>query len=381
MVYLDHAATVWPRPAWVMEAMQLYMAEAGSPGRSGHRLSITAGRMVYEAREAIADLFGAADPLRVIFTRNATEALNLALTGLLKPGDRVVTTGVEHNAVARPLFALKHRGVSCDVVPCDRAGVLDLAALKDALMRPVRVVAINHASNVSGTLAPLELISPLVHEAGALLLVDAAQTAGALPIDMGALGIDMLAFTGHKGLMGPQGTGGLVIGKNADPGQIEPLTRGGTGSRSELEDQPDALPDRFESGTLNGVGIAGLGASVRKILEIGVDAIRAHDMAITQRLLERLGHIPGVRIHGPCDPKRQTATVSVTFAEHVVTDIAFRLDDEFGVMVRAGLHCAPWAHRSLGTLPQGTLRLSAGFSTTVEDIDRAIEALNRVVNA
>ncbi len=361
--------------------MALYMAEAGSPGRSGHRLSINAGRMVYEAREAVADLFGASDPLRVIFTRNATEALNLALTGLLGPGDRVVTTGVEHNAVARPLFALKHRGVSFDVAPCDRAGVLDLAALKDALRSPVRVVVINHASNVSGALAPLELISPLVHEAGALLLLDAAQTAGALPIDVGALGIDLLAFTGHKGLMGPQGTGGLVIGESADPGEIEPLTRGGTGSRSELEDQPDALPDRFESGTLNGVGIAGLGASVRSILEVGVDAIRAHDMALTQRLLEGLGDIPGVCIHGPCDPERQTATVSITFAEHVVTDIAFRLDDEFGVMVRAGLHCAPWAHRSLGTLPDGTLRLSAGFSTTIEDVDRAVEALKQVTSA
>lgn len=379
MIYLDHAATCWPRPECVLEAMAQYMRESGSPGRSGHRLSIAAGRAVYDARESLAELLGAADPLRVVFTRNATESINLALRSLLRAGDRVVTTGVEHNAMMRPLYALGQRGVRVEVVPCDSGGLTGLDAMAKALARPARLVAVNHASNVSGALAPVGEIAHLAHDAGALFLVDAAQTAGSVPLDMQALDIDLLAFTGHKGLLGPQGTGGLVLGARVDAERMEPLVRGGTGSSSELEDQPDALPDRFESGTLNGIGIAGLGAAARNLLEIGVDRVRAHDMAVTQRLLDGLAELPGVCVHGPRDPEKQTATVSVTFAEHVVTDVAFALDEEAGVMTRAGLHCAPWAHRSLGTYPEGTLRLSAGYSTTFEDIDRALEALRRII--
>jgi cysteine desulfurase/selenocysteine lyase len=259
MIYLDHAATSWPKPPAVVAAMSDFLERAGgNPGRSGHRLSIEAGRIVYEAREALAELFNVRDPFRVILTPNVTYALNLAIRGLVRPGDRVVVSGMEHNAVMRPLRALERQGVTVAVVACDGEGALDPADWAAALAQPTRLAVINHASNVNGVIQPLAELIALAHAAGVPVLVDAAQTAGVLPLDMAALGPDLLAFTGHKGLQGPPGTGGLVLGAEFDVDLLEPLVRGGTGSRSEFEEQPDVLPDRFESGTANGVGIAGL---------------------------------------------------------------------------------------------------------------------------
>lgn len=271
LIYLDNAATGWPKPPAVMDAMISMMTEAGgSPGRSGHALSVEAGRRIFEARELIARLFNAPDPMGVIFTLNTTHALNLALRGLLNPGDRVVTTSMEHNSVMRPLRALAADGVELEVIACNQTGALELSLLQDALRRPARLVVVNHASNVVGTLQDIRAVARMAREAGALFLLDAAQSAGAVPIDMEADGIDLLAFTGHKGLMGPQGTGGLVLGRNVDVKQIRPLILGGTGSNSGHEAQPDRLPDRFESGTPNGPGIAGLAAGVRRVLEMGI---------------------------------------------------------------------------------------------------------------
>lgn len=379
MIYLDNAATSFPKPDAVLRAMANFLERAGgNPGRSGHRLSIEAGRIVYDAREAIAELFHARDPLRVIFTLNATHALNLALRGVLRAGDRVVTTSVEHNAVMRPLRALEREGVRVAIVPCARAGLLDLDAMRDALRMGARLVVVNHASNVVGTILPVAEVARLAHAAGALMLVDAAQTAGVLPIDIEAMQIDLLAFTGHKGLYGPPGTGGLVIGENVDAAMIEPLMRGGTGSHSEFEEQPDDLPDKFECGTPNGVGIAGLGAGVRFVLARGIDAIRAHEVELTRALIAGLSEIPGAIVHGTRDAELQTATVSFTVTNRRVSEIGLRLDEEFGVLCRVGLHCAPAAHRTMGTFPEGTVRFAASVFTTLDEIRAAVDAVRRI---
>lgn len=380
MIYLDHAATSWPKPPAVIRAMASFLERAGgNPGRSGHRLSIDAGRIVYETRELLARLFGAPDPLRVILAPNVTYALNIAMLGLLDPAsDRVVTTGIEHNSVMRPLRALEARGLRLDVVPCDAEGQLDLDAMAHALRQDTRLVVASHASNVTGTLLPLQEIATLAHEAGALLLVDAAQTAGVLPLDAQALGVDLLAFTGHKGLLGPPGTGGLVIAPHLPPDLIRPVLMGGTGSRSEEERQPEMLPDRLECGTGNGPGIAGLGAGVRYLLEQGVEAVRAHEHALAQRLINGLREIAGVTVYGPLDASLRTATISLRIQGHLVSEVGWRLDEEHDILCRVGLHCAPAAHRTLGTFPEGTVRLAAGYSNTTADIDAAVAAVAEI---
>ena len=362
--------------------MSEYLERAGgNPGRSGHRLSIAAGRIVYDAREAITELFNAPDPLHVIFTLNATHALNIVLRGLIRPGDRVVTTSMEHNAVMRPLRALQAQGVQLTVVPCTRDGSLDLAAMQNALQTQVRLVVTTHASNVTGTLMPIADIAQMAHRAGALFLLDAAQTAGVVPIDMQTMHIDLLAFTGHKSLQGPPGTGGLVLNDPVDAVAIEPLMRGGTGSASEHEEQPEFLPDKFESGTPNGVGIAGLGAGVRSVLEIGVKSIRAHELELTRLLVEGLRAIPGVTLYGPAEVCKRTATVSFTIAGKRVSEIGQRLDEEHDVLCRVGLHCAPAAHRTIGTFPEGTIRFAPGLHTTENEIRAAIDAVAKVVQS
>jgi len=380
MIYLDHAATSWPKPPEVMQAMADFLARAGgNPGRSGHRLSIEAGRIVYDAREAVAELFNAPDPLRVIFTLNATHAINIALAGLLRPGDRVVTSGMEHNAVMRPLRGIE--GIDLAVISCRRDGALDLAEAARLITPGTRLVVLNHASNVCGTIQPVAEVAAIAHRAGALLLVDAAQTAGVLPIDVQRMGIDLLAFTGHKGLLGPPGTGGLILGAGVDAGQIAPFMRGGTGSRSESEEQPEDLPDKFEAGTPNGVGIAGLGAGVRWVRARGMDAIRTHEVALAHTLIAGLAEIPGLKVHGPSDAELCTATVSFTAAGRRVSEIGWRLDEEHDVLCRVGLHCAPAAHRTLGTFPEGTVRLAPGVFTTLDDVQAAVRAVAEALAA
>ncbi len=376
MIYLDNAATSWPKPPEVLRAMHDFLERAGgNPGRSGHRLSIEAGRIVYDTREAVADFFGASDPLRVIFTLNATHALNLALNGLLRPGQRVVTSGMEHNAIMRPLRALEAEGVEVVVVPCAPDGQLDPDDLRRAVMPGARLVALNHASNVTGTLLPIQDAAQIVHAADSLLLVDSAQSAGSVPIDMTGMGIDLLAFTGHKGLRGPTGTGGLLLSESFDIAQLDPLVRGGTGSRSEFELQPDDLPDRYESGTPNGMGIAGLGAGIAWLNEKGLETVRRHEVRLMRRLREGLSGIPGVRLFGPRDPELTTAVLSFTLAGKRVSEIGQRLDEEFGVLCRVGLHCAPAAHKTIGSFPEGTVRLAPGATTTETEIDATVQAV------
>jgi cysteine desulfurase family protein len=376
MIYFDNAATSWPKPPCVLEAMAHYLNDVGaSPGRSGHRLAVKAARIVYGAREAVAELFHAPDPLRVVFGANVTEALNLALNGLLRPGDHVVTGSLEHNSVMRPLRALERSGVRVTTVRCARSGELDPEDLEAALGPDTRLIVLNHASNVVGTLLPVAEAGAIARRHGVLLLVDAAQTAGAYPIDMQAEAIDLLAFTGHKSLYGPMGTGGLVVGEHVDAARLAPLKRGGTGSRSEREDQPSFLPDLCESGTLNAVGLAGLGASIRWVLAQGVAQIRSHEMALTRQLLAGLAAIPRVTVYGTQDAARQTATVSFTIDGLPPSEIGLRLDDEYGIMCRVGLHCSPAAHRTLGTFPGGTVRFGLGAFNTAQEVVQAIAAV------
>ncbi len=378
MIYLDYAATSWPKPKEVQRAMCDFLEfSGGNPGRSGHRLSISAARIVFNAREAVANLFHVTDPLRVIFTANVTHALNLALFGLLKPGDHVVTSSIEHNSVMRPLRALEKEGIKLTVVQCKTDGCLDLDLWRAAVTPGTRLVVVTHASNVMGTIVPIKEIAAIAHRAGALILVDSAQTAGVIPIDQPAMGIDFLAFTGHKGLYGPTGTGGLVIGEGVDTSQLQPVVRGGTGSRSEFEEQPDMLPDKYESGTANSVGIAGLGAGVRWIQSIGVESIQAREAELNKQFLSGLRNIKGITVYGPSEPEEKTAVVSCRVAGQNVSEVGLRLDDEFGILCRVGLHCAPSAHKTIGTFPEGTIRLAPGIFTSPEDIRTVIAAFEK----
>jgi cysteine desulfurase family protein len=381
MIYFDNAATSWPKPPCVAEAMARFLAEVGAnPGRAGHRLAVEAARVVYGAREAVAELFHAPDPLRVVFGANATDALNLALLGLLRPGDHVVTSSVEHNSVMRPLRALEAQGVAVTVVPCSAAGELDPEALEAALVPATRMIVLTHASNVCGTLLPVAEVGGLARRRGLLFLLDAAQTAGAVPIDVEAQAIDLLAFSGHKSLCGPMGTGGLVIGERVDVTALTPLKYGGTGSRSEREEQPEFLPDRCESGTPNAVGLAGLAAAVRWVQERGVERVRDHERGLTAELLAGLSAIPGALVYGPGDAGRQTATVSFNVAGLAPSEVGLRLDEEHGVLCRVGLHCSPAAHRTLGTFPGGTVRFGLGVFNTSAEVARAVEGVRRLAS-
>ena len=400
LIYLDNAATSFPKPPQVQAAMVHYLNEVGAnPGRAGHKLSIRASRIVQRARESIAALFNVRNASRIVFTLNVTEALNTVINGFLNPGDHVLTTSMEHNSVMRPLKHLEASGeITLTTAPCDHKGFLKIEEFRNLIRPETVLVIVNHASNVCGTIQDLKKIKEAI---GTIpLLVDAAQTAGCFPIDVEADGIDFLAFTGHKGMLGPQGTGGFYIREGLD---VRPLKRGGTGSVSEELEQPGFLPDALESGTQNNVGIAGLGAAVEFILNEGVEKIRRHEAALVTDFLKKLYDAPGLTIYGPLDVERQTSTLSITFDSIMpmeddpgftgcgsinlawmeegmpVEEAGDRLDDEHDILVRVGLHCAPMAHRTLGTYPDGTVRLSMGYFNTPEDIANAANAIKKIL--
>ena len=379
IIYFDNAATSFPKPEEVTRAMGHFLKEIGaSPGRSGHRLSIEAGRIVFEAREKISQLFGAKDSSRVVFGMNATEGINQGLKGLLRSGDHVITSSIEHNSVMRPLRAMMEEGLEVSIVPCSKEGFLDPQGVRKALRKKTKMVVLNHASNVVGALQPLEEIGDVCRREGVLFLVDAAQSAGAVPIDMEREKIDLLAFTGHKALFGPQGTGGLVLGERVDEKELVPMKRGGTGSRSEQEEQPDFLPDLCESGTPNGVGIAGLLAGLDFVLREGVDKIRVNEMRLTEKLLQGLLAIQGVVLYGPRDARRQLGTVSFNIQGIAPSEVGLRLDEEFGILCRVGLHCSPASHRTIGTFPHGTVRFSLSYFNRKKEVEEALQAVGRI---
>lgn len=376
MIYFDNAATSWPKPPAVRVALDEYFGDAGgNPGRSGHRMSVAGARIVEKAREALAELFNARDPSRIVFTHNATHALNIALHGLLSPGDHVVTTGMEHNSVMRPLRHFERLGVEITVVDCTPQGKLDVETVRRAVQRDTRLLVTTHASNVAGTINPVAELAALAREQNILYLVDAAQTAGAVPIDVQSLGVDMLAFTGHKGLLGPTGTGGLYI---RDGLSLAPLMRGGTGSDSAHEVQPEFLPDAHESGTLNLAGIAGLGAAVRFLLEIGIEAVRAHEQTLIAQFLTGASEISELTLYGPKDAALQCGLASFNIEGALPSEVGLILDQSFGIMARTGLHCAPSAHRTLGTFAIGTVRFSFGWFNTSAEVESALEALRQI---
>ncbi|MCL0102407.1 aminotransferase class V-fold PLP-dependent enzyme [Dehalococcoidia bacterium] len=380
MIYLDNAATSWPKPEVVYQAMNNFMHQVGaSPGRSGHRLSIEAGRVVYETRESLARLFNIDDPLRIIFTSNATEALNVAINGVLRPGDHAITSSMEHNSVMRPLRALQERGVELTVVSCSKEGFLDPGGIEKAIKPNTRLIVLNHASNVVGTLLPVSEVGAIARRHGVLFCIDAAQSAGAYPLDVSFMKVDLLAFTGHKSLYGPQGTGGLYIRQGVED-VVEPLMRGGTGSRSDSEHQPDFLPDKYESGTPNTVGLAGLGAGVQFVLSQGVDALREKEEKVMYLLIEGLGAIPGVTLYGSGDAREQVAVLSFNIAGIASSEVAMRLEEEYDILCRPGLQCAPIAHKTLGTFPGGTVRVSPGYFTTEDEVDIVLRAVCNIAS-
>jgi len=341
-------------------------------------MAVAAGEVVHETRRRLAKLFHIADPSRIVFTLNATEALNLGLKGLLRDGDHVVTSSIEHNSVTRPLKALETKGVTNTKVHCSPEGWLDPDDVERAITPRTRLIVVLHASNVTGTIQPIEEIGDIARRHGLVFMVDAAQSAGGLPIDVEKAHIDLLAFPGHKGLLGPPGTGGLYIGEAVN---LTPLREGGTGSRSESEIQPESLPDRYESGTLNSVGIASLGAGVAFLLEKGIAEVREHEARLTKRLLEGLAEIKGMRLYGPQDEGKQVGVVSFNIAGWEPQDLSAALDQSFDIAVRAGLHCAPYAHRTIGTFPEGTVRLSLGYFNTLKEINYTLKCIRQLATA
>ncbi len=376
MIYLDNAATSHPKPERVYRrADDVLRRLSANPGRSGHAMAIATDRVIFEAREALSALFGIRHPDRIIFTPNATAALNLALKGLLRPGDHCVTTAMEHNSVTRPLRFLSQTGVEVVKAPVSAEGVLEPGAVRDAMKGNTALVAATHASNVIGTITPVSEIAKAAHERGVPLLLDAAQTAGVVSIDVEGMGIDLLACPGHKGLYGPQGTGFLYIGPEV---ALRPIIFGGTGSRSDSETMPDLLPDRYEAGTLNTPGIAGLGAGAEFIAGEGIGRIRAHEVGLCGLLLEGLKAVEGVKVYGLAEPSARASVVSFNVGGMDPAAVGDRLDSEFGIAVRVGLHCAPDAHRTMGSFPGGAVRMSPGYFNTASDIEAAIEAVRGI---
>ena len=391
-IYLDNASTTFPKPREVADAVYQYMTGVGSNiGRGGYTSAYAAEEAVFAARQLLCDFFGGEDAKNVVFTKNVTEALNVIIRGLLQPGDHVLVSAMEHNAVMRPLQLLGREleageqapadAISFSRIPCDREGNLELEALPKLVQQRTKAVLMTHASNVCGTLLPLASVGEFCQDKGLLLLVDSAQSAGIFPINMQQLHIDALAFTGHKGLLGPQGIGGFVLREHMVK-RLAPFIVGGTGSLSHTESTPRFMPDKFEAGTLNLLGIMGLAAGVRWLNQRGMASLRAHELALTEQLLTGLLDLEQqglLRIVGRRDIVQRTSVVSIAATKQDLAVVAHRLNEEYGIATRVGLHCAPNAHKTLQTYPTGTLRFSMGWHNNEEDIVAALKALREVL--
>lgn len=375
MIYLDNAATTLRKPPEVIEAVAHAMETVGNGARGAHGSALGAARTVYGARERVAQLFGLGDPSHVIFTCNATEALNIALFGLLGPGDHVISTDLEHNSVLRPLYALEEQGMAVDFVPADRQGCIDYDEFSRLLRPNTRAIVCTHGSNVTGNLLDIARIGAFAQAHGLLFLVDASQTAGAVPIDMEQMHIDVLCFTGHKGLFGPQGTGGLCI----RPGvEIRPWKRGGSGIHSYDRHQPSAYPTRLEAGTLNTHGIAGLAAGMDFVQRTTVEAIGARERQLMQKLYDGVRRMEGVTVYGDFSTSDRCAIVSLNIRDYDSGRVADVLSQQYDIATRAGAHCAPRMHQALGTVEQGVVRFSLSWFNTEAEIDRALEAIGDI---
>ena len=378
-IYLDNASTTFPKAPNVASAMADYITNCGiNINRGSYSLAYDVEDTIYTTRQQLNTLFNGHDPSHVVFTQNVTMSLNMVIKGLLKAGDHVLVSSMEHNAVMRPLTQLLDEGITFDTIPCDSTGSIQMDSI-EPLIRPNTVaLIINHASNVCGTIQPLKSIGPICKAHNLQFIVDAAQTAGVIPIDVKACHIDALCFTGHKGLLGPQGIGGIILTKEMAQ-TLTPLIAGGTGSFSHLETMPTHMPDAFESGTLNLPGIIGLNEGLDYIESQGMENIHNHELVLTQSFLEGLQSIDGINIVGKQNIQDRTAVVSITIDSMDPANIAYELESTYHIMTRVGLHCAPRAHQTLGTYPEGTVRFSFGYANTHKDVESALSALHRIV--
>lgn len=378
MIYLDNAATTYPKPESVYDAVSDCMRNyCANPGRAGHKLAMRAAREIYDTRENIAKLFNIDNPMNIIFTSNATDSLNLAIKGVINSGDHIITTSMEHNSVIRPIKSLEKLGVENTIVQCDKEGFLDCKDIEKAIRPNTKLIVTTHASNICGTLVDIKTVGEIAKENNILYLVDASQTVGVYDVDVKEINIDMLAAPGHKCLLGPQGTGILYIREGLE---LSILKEGGTGSKSEDLFQPDLTPDKYESGTHNTSGIAGLNAGIKFIFDEGIEEIRNHEEELCQYMLDKLEQVPDIKIYGPKDSKKRAAVISINIGDMDSGEITFLLDSEYDIATRSGIHCAPLAHKTLGTLEQGAVRFSMGYFNNKEEIDSAIEALKEISN-
>jgi len=380
IIYLDNAASTWPKPPGVREAMAEAVDEyAANPGRGGHALAMRASKTLFRTRMQVSRLFGIKNPNDLFFYLNGTQALNQAIKGWLKEGDHVVTSSIEHNSVRRPLEYLRRtKGIRITYVEPGEKQLFHAEDFRQAITDETRLVAISHASNLTGMILPVEEIGAITRARGIPLLVDASQTAGVLPIEVEKMGIDMLAFPGHKGLYGPQGTGGLYVRPDLD---LDPLIHGGTGSQSEAVEQPLTRPDRFESGTANTAGLAGLLAGVTFVLEKGVEEIHRHEWGLARQLMLALQEIPGVEVYGPGVDVERVGVVAFNIAGVDASEASFILDQQYGIATRAGYHCTPLGHRTAGTEQRGAVRASFGVFNTEEDVAELVRAVKEITEA
>jgi cysteine desulfurase/selenocysteine lyase len=379
IIYFDNAATSWPKPDDVYRAAENYLRNGGAnPGRSGHTRSIDADRLVFETRERAASVLGAGEPEEIVFTFNATDSLNMAIKGVLEPGDHVIYTSLEHNSVLRPLGSLRRNGtITTTMISCDPSGNIDLQDIEKAILPSTRLIVCTHASNVIGTVLPVKEISNLARKNGVFFLLDAAQTAGSIPINLQEIKPHLAAFTGHKGLMGPPGVGLLYIRNGV---RIKPWREGGTGSRSEEEQQPEMMPDYLEAGTMNTPGISGLNEGLKFIEKTGIPAISGHEFILAGKLREGLKEIRRVKLFEPGTEHHPVAVVSFIVEGIDSGELGYVLEQAYGILCRTGLHCAPCAHRTIGTFPQGTVRFSLGYFNREEQVDYALKAIREIVS-
>ena len=375
MIYFDNAATTLRKPRCVIEAVTEAMGSMGNSGRGVHSGALSAARTIYDTRAALAKLFGAEGPERIAFTANSTEALNMAIKGLLAPGDHVITTALEHNSVLRPLYELEDRGMELTILPADTLGNICCEDFEKEIRPTTRAIVTTHGSNLTGNLLDIEKIGSIARAHGLTYIVDASQTAGVFDIDVQRMNIDILCFTGHKGLLGPQGTGGLYVREGVE---LRPLLSGGSGVQTYLRSHPPQMPTVLEAGTLNGHGIAGLGAAVKYLQETGLDTIRQKEQALMRAFYEAVRQIPGITVYGDFSSMDRCAIVSLNVRDYDSGEVSDALSESYGIATRPGAHCAPLMHRALGTVDQGAVRFSFSHFNTEEEIKIAVSALQEL---
>lgn len=378
-VYLDNGSTSFPKAPGVAEAMSHFITEVGcNISRGGYETAYDLGDTIFETRSMLCRMFNFSEEKYVVFTPSVTYSLNFVIKGLLKSGDHVIMSSMEHNAVARPCQSLKDFGVEVTIVPCDRDGVLDIDAFKNSFKENTKLVVMSHASNVCGTVLDAEEVGKICKEKGVFFALDAAQSAGVINIDFEKFNLSALCLTGHKGLLGPQGTGALLL-RHELAEALDPVISGGTGSASHLLTMPEFMPDKFEAGTLNLPGIIGLNASLEYIRRVGIDTIFETEKQLAQLFIEEIDKLPNVKIIGVRDWNKRVGTVSLDFESIDNAEVSFILDSEYGIMTRCGLHCAPLAHQTLGTYPQGTVRFAFGHKNTEEDVEYTVSAIRKIL--